>query len=93
MGETQNRSERPKTTKNVQVPYDLLHDLFFYFWGDKRDADREERIKTAVAEKYRALARRENYGRQFDKSLTPEERETARQRYLDDVGTRHSTGD
>lgn len=71
--------------KNVQIPQDLLYDLFRYFLLDERDEYVEETITTALQAKLDAMTRREYYT--LSKTAeTPAEREKARQTYLDMVG-------
>lgn len=78
--------------KNVQIPQELLYDLFRYFLTDQDPDDQEytqEAIVTALEAKLEALARHELYT-QSKTADTPEAREAARQAYLDRVGMRQS---
>lgn len=78
--------------KNVQIPQELLFDLFRFFLTDEDEADREytqEAIITALEGKLEALVRHELYT-QSKTADTPQEREKARQAYLDRVGMRQS---
>lgn len=78
--------------KNVQIPQELLYDLFRFFLMDEDEDDREytqEAIVTALEAKLEALVRHDLYTRSKTAD-TPQERETARQAYLDRVGMRQS---
>lgn len=78
--------------KNVQIPQELLYDLFRFFLMDEDEDDREytqAAIVTALEAKLEALVRHDLYTRSKTAD-TPQERETARQAYLDRVGMRQS---
>lgn len=78
--------------KNVQIPQDLLFDLFRFFLMDEDEADREytqEAIIKALEGKLEALVRHDLYTRSKTAD-TAQEREAARQAYLDRVGMRQS---
>lgn len=75
--------------KNVQIPQELLFDLFRYFLMGDQDEFTEDVIRTALEAKLEALARHELYT-QSKTADTPQEREKARQAYLDRVGMRQS---
>lgn len=78
--------------KYVQIPQDLLYDLFRYFLTEQDPDDQEythEAIITALEAKLEALVRHDLYT-QSKTADTPEARETARQAYLDAVGMRQS---
>lgn len=70
---------------NVQIPRELLFDLFRYHLLGETDEDTEDAIRTALDAKLEAMTRREYYT--LSKTAeTPAEREKARQTYLDMVG-------
>lgn len=75
--------------KNVQIPQELLFDLFAYFLRDDQDEFTERAIIDALEGKLEALVRHELYT-QSKTADTPEAREDARQAYLDRVGMRQS---
>ena len=78
--------------KNVQIPQELLFDLFRYFLTDEDEDDREythNAIVTALEAKLEALVKHDLYTRSKTAD-TPQERETARQAYLYAVGMRQS---
>ena len=65
--------------KNVQIPYDLFVALLHY----------EDEIKQGLEQKLEAMVRHEWYAK-YKTAPTPEEREAARQRYLDERGVPQS---
>lgn len=69
--------------KNVTIPEELFIDLVKYFLADIR-CD-EDRIRSRLQEKLEAMVKREVYTR-YKTAGTPEEREKARQEYLERVG-------
>ena len=73
--------------KNVTIPEELFIDLVKYFLADIRWD--EDRIRSRLQEKLEAetkvLVKRELYTR-YKTAGTPEEREKARQEYLEKVG-------
>lgn len=69
----------------IQIPESLWLDLIREHLLDLPDPDRERRIQEALLDKLDALARRSAYGKSKT-AATPEEREAARQQYLDMVG-------
>lgn len=78
--------------KNVQIPQDLLYDLFRYFLTEEPDDEHDytrEAIITALEAKLEALVRHDLYT-QSKTAATAQDRETARQAYLDRVGMRQS---
>lgn len=78
--------------KNVQIPQELLFDLFRFFLTDQDEDDQEytqEAIITALEAKLEALVRHDLYT-QSKTADTPQAREAARQAYLDRVGMRQS---
>ena len=78
--------------KNVQIPQELLFDLFRFFLMDEDEDDRyytREAIIKALEGKLEAMVRHDLYTRSKTAD-TSQERETARQAYLDAVGMRQS---
>lgn len=78
--------------KTVQINTTLLYDLFRYFLTDEDEDDREythNAIVTALEAKLEALVKHDLYTRSKTAD-TPQEREKARQAYLDRVGMRQS---
>lgn len=73
-------------SKNVQIPEELFLELCKYHLANLNDTEREKHISEALEGKLDALARRELYSKYKDTSLTDEERERARQEYLDSIG-------
>lgn len=71
--------------KNVQIPQELFADLVRYFILDDTADERFEAIKTALNEKVDKIARHETYSASKT-AETVEEREAARQKYLNMVG-------
>ena len=69
--------------KNVQITQDLFLALVKYHLLEA--IEEEEKIKKELAEKLDALAKRQIYS-QYKTAPTEEEREKARQEYLDKVG-------
>lgn len=69
--------------KKVQIPINLLYDLFKVHLLDQEDAQTRERIKTNLEKKLDALVMHEIYTKSKDRTLSPEEREVARIQYLD----------
>lgn len=75
--------------KTCQIPETLLYDLFSYFLRGETDEDTERAIVDALETKLDAMIRHDLYSRSKTAD-TPQERETARQAYLDQVGMRQS---
>lgn len=73
--------------KNVTIPEELFVDLVKYFLADIR-LD-EDRIRLGLQEKLEAMVKRELYTK-YKTAGTPEEREKARQDYLEKVGVPES---
>lgn len=69
--------------KNVTIPEELFIDLVKYFLADIQWD--EDRIRSRLQEKLEAMVKRELYTR-YKTAGTPEEREKARQEYLEKVG-------
>ena len=69
--------------KNVQIPYNLFLALLQYHL--MMDDDYEDEIRHGLEQKLEAMVRHELYAK-YKTALTPEEREEARQRYLDERG-------
>ena len=75
--------------KNVQIPENLLYDLFSYFLRGETDEFITEDITAALNAKLDAMIKHELYT-QSKTAATEEEREAARQAYLDRVGMHQS---
>lgn len=69
--------------KSVQIPYDLFVALVEYHLA--YDDDCVEKIRQGLEQKLDALVRHELYAK-YKTALTAEEREQARQQYLDKRG-------
>ena len=69
--------------KTVQIPYDLFLDLAMYHLRGE-DAYEEE-IRHGLEQKLDAMLNRQLYSR-YKTAPTEEEREQARQRYLESIG-------
>lgn len=76
-------------SKNVQIPVELLYDLFRAHLADQADEDTLERIRTALEAKLDAMVKHELYTA-AKTAPTAAEREAARQKYLDKIGMRDS---
>ena len=75
--------------KQMQIPQELFFELTRYFLLDKRDAEREEHIKRALNNKIDAAVKHEIYTR-YKTAATEEEKEKARQEYLNKIGLNSS---
>lgn len=73
--------------KNVQIPYDLFVALLQYHL--MMDDDYANEIRHGLEQKLEAMVRHEWYAK-YKTAPTPEEREAARQRYLDERGVPQS---
>lgn len=73
--------------KNVQIPFDLFLSLIQHHL--MMEDGYEEDIRFGLEQKLDALVRHELYAK-YKTASTPEERETARQRYLDERGVPQS---
>lgn len=71
--------------KNYQISEQLFVDLIRYHLGGAQDNETARRISDGLQAKLDALARRDLYTKS-KAAPTPEEREAARQRYLDEIG-------
>lgn len=71
---------------NIQISKELFFELLKYHLVDLRDDERELYIQKELQSKLDKMAKRELYGKQFDKTLTQEEQELARTQYLDLIG-------
>ncbi len=69
--------------KNVQISYDLFIKLLQYYYFEKYEY--EEEIKQELEKKLNAMVMREHYTN-YKTAPTEEEREKARQKYLDKKG-------
>ena len=73
--------------KSVQIPYDLFIDLTMYHL--RGEDDYEEEIRQGLEQKLDAMLNRQLYSR-YKTAPTEEEREQARQEYLDRRGVPQS---
>lgn len=71
--------------KNVQITQDLFLALVKYHLLELESIDEKEKIKKELTKKLDAMAKRQIYS-QYKTAPTEEEREKARQEYLDKVG-------
>ena len=72
-------------TKNVQISQELFLELVRYFCLEDTSKTRSKAIRDALEAKLDKLVKHELYSASKT-ALTPEERETARQQYLDKIG-------
>ena len=73
--------------KSVQIPYDLFIDLVMYHLRGEEDFDEE--IQRGLEQKSDAMLNRQLYS-QYKTAPTEEQREAARQEYLDRRGVLQS---
>ncbi|MCD7801942.1 MAG: complexin-2 [Clostridiales bacterium] len=73
--------------KNVQIPYELFVDLVLYHLNGEDDVDGE--IQQGLERKLDAILNRQLYS-QYKTAPTEEQRERARQEYLDRRGVLQS---
>lgn len=73
--------------KSVQIPYDLFVDLVLYRLNGEDDFDEE--IRQGLEQKLDAMLNRQLYS-QYKTAQTEEQREQARQEYLDRRGVLES---
>ena len=71
-------------TKQIQIPEKLFAEILAYFSGNE-DPELKKRIQNGIEEKLDAMIRRD-YDTASKTAQTPQEREEARQRYLDAAG-------
>lgn len=76
--------------KNVQISYDLFLMLLRHHLLDDDTEELKKSINNALEQKLEALIKHDLYSTYKDKSLSPEEREKARQDYLNRIGMRDS---
>lgn len=69
----------------IQITEDLFVMLVKYHLCDLRDPEQENAIKTALKDKLDALVKHNLYTT-FKTAKTPQEREAARQKYLEGIG-------
>jgi hypothetical protein len=79
--------EGKNRVKSVQIPYDLFVDLVLYHLNGEDDFDEE--IRQGLEQKLDAMLNRQLYS-QYKTAPTEEEREQARQEYLDRRGVPQS---
>ncbi len=68
----------------IQIPRTLFNEILIYFGGDKT-TDRELRIRDGIDKKIDAAVRHDYYS-EYKTAPTAEQREKARQNYLDAAG-------
>jgi hypothetical protein len=73
--------------KNVQIPYELFVDLVLYHLRGEEDYD--EDIRRGLSQKIDAVLNRQLYS-QYKTAPTEEQREQAREEYLDRRGVPQS---
>lgn len=73
-------------SKNYQISEELFLKLMNYFLSDENSNEDFEEIAEMIQKKCNSIIRRNLYSAQFDKSLSAEQREQARQAYLDEIG-------
>lgn len=73
--------------KNVQIPYELFVDLVLYHLNDEEDF--QDDIRQGLSQKLDAMLNRQLYS-QYKTAPTEEQREQARQEYLDRRGVPQS---
>lgn len=73
--------------KNVQIPYELFVDLVLYHLNDEEDF--QDDIRQGLSQKLDAMLNRQFYS-QYKTAPTEEQREQARQEYLDRRGVPQS---
>lgn len=73
--------------KNVQIPYELFVDLVLYHLNDEEDF--QDDIRQGLSQKLDAMLNRQLYT-QYKTAPTEEQREQARQEYLDRRGVPQS---
>ncbi len=76
-----------KRMKNVQIPYELFVDLVLYHLNGEDDFDEE--IRQGLEQKLDAMLNRQLYS-EYKTAPTEEQREQARQEYLDRRGVPQS---
>ena len=73
--------------KNIQIPYELFVDLALYHLNDEEDF--RDDIRRGLSQKLDAMLNRQLYS-QYKTAPTEEQREQARQEYLDRRGVPQS---
>ena len=81
------KRKETKRMKNVQIPYELFVDLVLYHLNGEDDFDEE--IRQGLEQKLDAMLNRQLYS-QYKTAPTEEQREQARQEYLDRRGVPQS---
>lgn len=74
--------------KQIQISQRLFAMMISYFFGNE-DQELREQIKKEIDNKIDAMNRRDYYTT-YKTAESPQEREEARQRYLDSVGMKQS---
>lgn len=78
-----NRRRKDEVMKNVQIPYELFVSLLRYHLMEDNDCLNE--IRQGLEQKLDSMVRHELYAK-YKTTLTQEDREKARQEYLDKRG-------
>ena len=78
-------NEHTKKEKQVQIDKQLFMDCLILIYGEVEDVDRWERAAKGVKDKFDKMINHELYSKYLT-AETAEEREQARQKYLDKVG-------
>lgn len=78
-----NRRRKDEVMKNVQIPYELFVSLLRYHLMEEDDCLNE--IRQGLEQKLDSMVRHELYAK-YKTALTQEDREKARQEYLDKRG-------
>ena len=73
-------------SKNYQISDRLFLKLMNYFLFGETDKETFDEIASMLEEKCDKIIKRDYYSAQFDANLTPDQREQARQKYLDLIG-------
>lgn len=75
---------------NIQIPEELFVKLYKFHSGLDQSEANAAAIRAGLEAKLDAAMRRSYYGDMHNKALSPEDRERARQAYLDAVGVPES---
>lgn len=76
--------------KNIQIPSELFLRLIRYHYLQDESPELLKEITKGLEIKLDAMIRHDLYTAYKNKELSPEEREEARQKYLDSIGLRDS---
>ena len=75
--------------KQIQIPEKLFAQILCFFSSENPDPDLRHAIERGIDAKIDAMNRRDYYTT-YKTAESPQEREEARQRYLDSVGMKES---